>query len=59
MGSVIAHTFAGRYGDMLDGLALSGVVARPNMILSAGTPLLCLVLIYLLMLILLVHYYIC
>ena len=40
MGSVIAHTFAGRYGDMLDGLALSGVVARPNMILSAGTPLL-------------------
>ena len=38
MGSVIAHIFAGRYGNMLDALVLSGVVARPNILIAGGAP---------------------
>ena len=38
MGSVIAQTFAGRYGNKINGLILSGPPARPNALLTTTTP---------------------
>ena len=39
MGSIISLCYAGRYGDALAGLALSGPAARPNAALCALIPL--------------------
>lgn len=40
LGTVVAQKYAGRFGDSLSGLVLSGPPVRPPAVLSAGIPLL-------------------